>query len=259
MTRLPPVLRFLVVAALAAPLLAQAKPRPALDIRYELVTRNTTIGQGRLLIARKPEVRSDSPDAKASKPVRAVLLQGQTENLFGGLYKGRVDALTRVDGNWQPVSARWTSQFQGRTAHTNAEFEPNRVVAHFSREGKPPVDVDKTVAGVLLDPVSLIPWLMQKKPKPGTQWTLHLYTGMDVCKTELTVRAAEPIAMAGETVQGLPIDGALSECRLKRQFTIWLNPKDFGPQRVAIRDTLLGSVDIILTSAQVATMPDDPQ
>lgn len=237
-----------VLSALAMPAFA-ASASKGLEITFDVSARDSHIGQGALLIG---------PKGNANQPLRAVKLSGKTTSILGILYNGMLEATSWLDAGCLPVQVQWQSKIGGNKALTQGKFDGKHVQAVFSRPGQRDVAVDKTVDDTLLDPVALVPWLMQQKPKPGKKLQTHLYTGMDVCQANLEVGAAESILVAGQSREALPLTAQLQGCRLDRKFTIWLAPRDMMPLKLAIFDKLLGTIDFELAGIKAVAMVAPP-
>ena len=237
----------------SAVLLATATGRPALagpslglEITFDVSSRDTHLGSGTLTIGVK-----GGDGARG----RTVKLSGKTESLLGVLYQGWLDATSWVDTAWLPVEASWRSELAGKKAHTLAKFNNRRVQAVFARPGVPPVQIDKTVDAVLLDPVALVPWLMQQKPKAGRSWTTHLYTGMDICQVTLRAGPVQAVVVHGVSKDAVPVAGETTNCRISRKFTLWLAPSDQLPLKLVLFDQLLGTIDFDLAQVRRIAVP----
>ncbi|MBM4341929.1 MAG: DUF3108 domain-containing protein [Deltaproteobacteria bacterium] len=230
-----------------APLPATAAPAPrGLEITFDVSSRDTHLGSGKLTIGPK-----GTDGAKG----RTVQLSGKTESLLGVLYQGALDATSWVDASWLPVEAHWKSELAGKKAHTLARFADRRVKAVFSRPGLQPVEVDKAVDTVLLDPVALAPWLMHQKPRAGRSWSTYLYTGMDICKVTLSAGPVAAVQVKGQLRDAVPVSGETTQCRIARKFTLWLQPKDQLPVKLVLYDGVLGTIDFDLAQFKSVDMP----
>lgn len=242
---LVPCLSLVVALTLVAPARAFGKPGHSLEFRFDVRARDSTIAQGRLLVGPKL--------GAGRKSVREVTIEGHSADLAGVLYAGSSRATSWLDAEWRPLAARWTSEFLRRTSQTHATYDGRHLTADFAPSGRPGVRVDRELAERAHDLVSLVPWLIQQKVKPGQQLAGILYVGSDVCRIQLNVRKVEAVAvpMPGKPIEGtrpgLPVDATVSECRVKRQFTVWLDAKDWTPLRMRVADTPIGKVELVLT------------
>ncbi len=231
--------------ALVAPTLASAKPARSLEFRFDVRARDTTIAQGRLLVGPKL--------ACGRKSVRAVTIEGHSADLAGVLYSGSSLSTSWLDADWRPLAARWSTELLRRKSKTQATYDGRHLTADFAPAGKPEIHVDRELEERAHDLVSLVPWLIQQKVKPGQQLAGILYVGSDVCRIQLSVRKVEAVAVPvpGTVVEGsrpgLPVDATVSECRVKRGFTVWLDAKDWTPLRMRVADTPIGKVELVLT------------
>lgn len=225
-----------------------AKPKQALEISFDVRVRDSRIGSGKLLVG---------PRAGEGRKARRLLqLTGQTESLLGAIYQGALLAHSWVDANWLPQAARWHSQLAGRKAFTQATLVGGRVIAMFEREGRGMIQQDRMVAGVLLDPVALVPWLMQQKAKAGQKWTASLFTGADVCQLDAAAKTVESIQVGGKSIDALRIDVGFSNCRMHRSVTLWLAAVDRSPQRLVLHDRLLGDILFDLAAVEPVPLPE---
>lgn len=225
-----------------------AKPAKALEITFEVRVRDSRIGSGKLLVGPRT--------GEGRKAQRLLQLTGQTEALLGAIYQGVLLAHSWVDASWLPQAARWDSQLAGRKSFTQAVLAGGRVIALFERQGRGMIPQDRMVTGVLLDPVSLVPWLMQQKAKAGQTWTLAMFTGADVCQLDVAVKPVESIQVAGKALDVLKLEAAFSKCRMQRSFTLWLGARDQSPQRLVLHDRILGDIMFDLSAVEQVPLPE---
>ena len=240
------VLLALALAAVAHSSFA-AKPKHALEISFDVRVRDSRIGSGKLLVG---------PRGEGRKGQRLLQLTGQTESLLGAIYQGALLAHSWVDASWLPQAARWHSQLAGRKAFTQATLAGGRVIAMFEREGRGMIQQDRMAAGVLLDPVALVPWLMQQKAKAGQKWTASMFTGADLCQLDMAAKTVESIQVGGKSLDALRIDVGFSSCRMQRSVTLWLAAADQSPQRLVLHDRLLGDILFDLAAVEQVPLPE---
>lgn len=234
-------------SAVAAP-----KAKQALEIAFEVRARDTRIGQGKLLVGPRA-----GPGAKA---LRLLQLTGQTESILGVLYQGELLAHSWVDPQWLPQAARWTSQWAGRKGHVQALFGGGRLRALIERQGRGSRQQDLQFVGFALDPVALVPWLMQQRPQEGQAWTALFFTGADLCKLDIRAQQFETLrqAVAGaepKATRALRFEATLSQCRIQRSVTAWMAAADQQPLRVVMHDKLLGDVIMDQTGTAQVDLP----
>jgi len=247
------------VFAAAPPAVAHAAKSTAkgrgLQFTYEVRARDSRIGQAKLTVGPK--------QALGKRQVRALLIEGSTEDLVGVLYAGKARATTWVDSAWVPVEAHWRSEFGRKKGEAEAVYTPKRVKAMFARPGKPNYKVDQATSAVPHDMVSVIPWLMQQKPKPGFRATIPVYTGMDVCELDALARPPESILVPMGRRQAVPVDLVFTRCRVSRRFTVWLDEKDWTPHRMLLPDPVLGAIEVVLLAWQplevAPVLPEGPR
>lgn len=239
----------------AGPAVAAPKPKQGIEISFEVRARDTRIGSGKLLVGPK--------SGSGAKAQRILQLTGRTESLLGALYQGELLAYSWVDPQWLPQSARWNSVWAGRKGYVQALLGGGRVRSLFEREGRGSRQQDVQVLGFVLDPVSLVPWIMQQRPKPGLAWTALFFTGSDLCKLDIraqnmeTLRQVQPDGATKET-QALRFEAGLSNCRIQRSVTAWTAVADQQPLRVVMHDHLLGDVYMDQTGTAQVPMPAQP-
>jgi hypothetical protein len=232
--------RLLPFATLASLLIANpawAKAK-SLELRFDVHVRESVVAKGRMLVG---------PRSAGRKSVRAVTIEGHSEDLAGVLYAGSSQATSWLDAEWKPVAARWSSEFLRRKSQTQATYEGKHITADFARAGKGGVHVDRELDERAHDLVSLVPWLVQQKVKAGQQLDGTIYVGADVCHVHLTVAAVESVTVPAGTRPGLPIAVTVEQCRVKRAFTLWLDGKDWTPLKIRVAETVVGAVELVLT------------
>ena len=232
-----------------APSLA-AKPAKAVQFSFEVRVRDSRIGGGKLLIGPR--------SGEGRKANRLLQLTGQTEALLGAIYQGVLLAHSWVDGSWLPQVARWDSELAGRKSFTQALLAGGRLIAQFERQGRGTIPQDRMVTGILIDPVSFVPWLMQQKPKAGQTWTTVMFTGPDVCQFDISAKAVESVTVFGKALDALRLEAVFSKCRMQRSVTIWLATRDHSPQRLVLHDRLLGDILFDLEAVEQVPLPEVP-
>lgn len=224
---------------------AGARPH-SLELRFDVHVRDSVVAKGRMLVG---------PRAPGHKSVRAVTIEGHSEDLAGVLYAGSSQATSWLDGEWKPVAARWSSEFLRRKSQTQATYEGKHITADFMRAGKGDVHVDRELDERAHDLVSLVPWLVQQRVKPGQQLGGMIYVGADVCRVHLVVATAESVTVPAGTRQGLPVAVTVDQCRIKRGFTLWLDGKDWTPLKMRVTETVVGPVELVLTGTSQVQAP----
>ncbi len=246
--------KLLVAAGLALALVAlarpshAAKPAKALEISFDVRVRDSRIGSGKLLVGPR--------QGDGRKGLRLLQLTGQTESVLGAIYQGALLAHSWVNADWLPQAARWDSQLAGRKAFTQATLAGGRLIAMFERQGRGAIQQDRMTAGILLDPVAMVPWLMQQKAKPGQTWKASLFTGADLCQLDMAAKTVEAIQVSGKAMDALRIEAVLSSCRMQRSVTLWLAMADQSPQRLVLHDRLLGDILFDLVGVEQVPLPE---
>lgn len=238
----------------AAPAAAAPKAKQAVEFTFEVRARDTRIGSGRLLVGAK---------AGAAKAPRLLQLAGQTEAVMGVLYQGELLAHAWVDPQWLPLAARWRSQWAGRKGHVQALLGDGRVRAIFEREGRGARETDVQVVGNVLDPVSLVPWLMQLRPQAGQAWSAMLFIGADLCRIDVVARGVEQLRQpqpggAPRQTAAMRFEATLSQCRIQRRLTAWTALRDQQPLRLVLHDPLLGEVTLDHSATRLVAAPEVP-
>ncbi len=238
-------LRAALIALVGAiwPSWAQATPQKGLEIRFDVRARESVVGRGALVVGAK--VR------QGKLTVRQVQVWGKTEDLAGVLWHGEAQLSSWLDPLWNPIVAKWTSEFRAVSSQVDVHFTPHLITADIARRDKPPLHIERTTTAPAADLVSLVPWLMQQKVKPGQKLQGIVVLGQEICQFDAEVRPVEKVHTTPRGDRdGLPVDLVFSHCKLERPMTIWLDNEDFTPLRAVLAKTHLGTVDMVLTGVQ---------
>lgn len=219
--------------------------KTGLLLRYELRARDVRIASASVSVGPKQTV--------AGRSVRAVTIDGKSDDLIGLFYQGTLSATSwLLAADWSPVRAQWRNRISRNHSDTDARYDGKRLQAAFVRPEKPRTDIDRSFDRRPQDMVSVLPWLVQQKVRTGQKLTAPLYVGQQVCELHAEVGAAQIVTVPLGSRTALPVALRMTDCTITRTATVWLDAQDWTPHKISVSDPWLGSVDVLLRGVESA-------
>jgi len=224
---------------LLAPLVTLDAGASSLELQYSVRVRGHRVGQAKITVG--------SPKMRAGARLRRVVFEADVRPVGISVlrFAGKATSWTRK--GWTPVDANWDWQEMATRTRVEASWKNGRIDAKYLRDGRLRKRIRSKTEGPWSDVISIFPWLMDQKMKPGNVLKTTTFTGNQIYKVSAVVQKPESIALPSGRTKAYPLAFTAIRPGKTRKCTRGIEARSKTPCKIQFDYELLGAVDAVLT------------
>jgi len=228
------------LCALLLPGLVPTASAADFKLQYDLRVRGVAVGQARVDVGAARE--------QGGQRLRPIRIRAEVQPLGVRVLGVSGDGTSWLDASGQPVRGEWAWNELDTPARVQAQWENGKLDGRYFRGGEERRRIQHEPAGHSSDLLSLVPWLMLKRPQVGQTLRTTTFTGNQIYAVTARVRAAESTQSVIQGRRVVRLDGTAIRPGRHRQFKIWVDAETGLPLRLAFEHDLIGTVDALIRS-----------